>query len=296
MVIAHRDMIANDVSKEERWAIVRRRRRANAELDLNIEDLDLDSDDDDDQLKVVSRKKHGRGSLYHSIGGNDEEEEDDSKTTDAFEDKTLKPTKFPPKPQKSKLKRLSMIFSGGDTDKRRRFGSEYDRVGVADDDGEVLEEQEQETPPPPGIAVRHPKHALRVTSSFMDMHATTSNRPRAMATTAPDDTFNFLSDITTRLANRSDTNKDLLLLAEKKESLWNHKFRFNEKEDEYKKLTYCGKIFVTIMMLGTITMLVSAFFIPFCTVAFRGLIGIIAHWDDASNKRDQDISLMVLVC
>ena len=56
-----------------------------------------------------------------------------------------------------------------------------------------------------------------------------------------------------------------------------------------------GKIFVVIMMLSVITLLVVDFFIPFVTVAFRGLIGIIAHWDDASNKRDQDISIMVLI-
>ena len=49
------------------------------------------------------------------------------------------------------------------------------------------------------------------------------------------------------------------------------------------------------MILGVITMLVLSFFTPFVTVAFRGLIGIIAHWDDAANKRDQDISIMVLI-
>jgi len=80
------------------------------------------------------------------------------------------------------------------------------------------------------------------------------------------------------------------------ESLLQHAYRFREKEVAARTFTTWGRISFVAALVSVIALLLSSIFVPFVTIAFRGLVGVLARWDDSQDggKEDQPLAIVDL--
>eukprot|EP00940_MAST-03C_sp_MAST-3C-sp2_P001426 g1426.t1 len=301
MVLIHRDMCCDDITTEELWAIDRRRDRAHAVGGSDIADLDLDipkadilvgeemkqgdDDDDDDSVMKIGLSNparpdsivHGQhvrtrsrgGSTYTQVSADDGNEESCASTRVASD--VVSPNRVVrkgPKKRRSLLNEMRAKMRRPST--KSRHGSIYTEVSSASPAEDLSDDRHSDDE----IVVAVPKFETLRRPRQPTLYFSTK---RNLGDTAiVDEHFEAISKM-------------------RSEALVSHNFQFDEKNgSSRRRFTRIGRACVVGMVVMVAGMLLLALFVPFVTVCFRGLVGVLARMDDSGNKVDQEISILSL--